>query len=143
MESWRKVWRDGLARHLSTAGLRALARALSTDDARIIQGTTTVPPPLQCVHNWPVEAACVLAYCAWQGDGLRTVAQVEEFVAGLCYEADQVLGEPAACRYFLNWYDETPRAQMRTELLDEVRLALAQRRAAPLEPASDEAVTAA
>jgi hypothetical protein len=128
MESWRKVWREGLAPHLSTEGLEALARALASDDPRLLQGATTTPPPLQCVQDWPVEAACVLGYCGWQGDGLETVAEVEEFFARLCFEADKVLGEPAACRWFLNWYDETPRADMCRLLLEEVHLALARRR---------------
>jgi hypothetical protein len=128
MESWRKVWRDGLVPHLSTAGLEELERALAGDDRRLLQGATTTPPPLLCMLDWPVEAACVLGYCAWQGDGLETVAEVEEYFARLCFKADQALGEPAACRYFLNWYDETPRAQMRAELRDEVQQALAQRR---------------
>jgi hypothetical protein len=128
MESWRKVWREGLAPHLSTPGLEALKRALVSDDARLLQGATTTPPPLQCVQDWPVEAACVLGYCGWQGDGLETVAEVEEFFARLCFETDQTLGEPAACRWFLNWFDETPRADMRTQLLAEVNRTLRQRR---------------
>lgn len=124
MESWRKVWRDGLAPHLSTAGLRALETALETDDVRLIQGETTSPPPLQCVQDWPVESACVLGFCGWQGDGLQTVGEIEETFSELCFQADQVLGEPAACRWFLNWYDEVSRDDMRRELLDEVRLVL-------------------
>ena len=56
-----------------------------------------------------------------------TVGQVEEFFAKACYQADQRLGEPAACRWFLNWFDNTPRAEMRRELLAEVELALAVR----------------
>ena len=35
--------------------------------------------------------------------------------------------EPAACRWFLNWYDDTPRDEVRRELLAEVELALAER----------------
>jgi hypothetical protein len=127
MESWRKVWREGMAPQLSPAGLEALRRALLNDDARLIQGATTTPPPLACVQDWPVEAACVLGFCGWQGDQLETVAQVEEFFARACFEADQRLGEPAACRWFLNWYDETPRAEMRRQLFAEVNRALAQR----------------
>ena len=127
MESWRKVWRDGLAPHLSTPGLEALRRALIGDDARLLQGATTTPPPLQCVQDWPVEAACVLGYCGWQGDGLETVAEVEEFFAQVCFEADQALGEPAACRWFLNWFDEAPRQEMRSQLLAEVNRTLEQR----------------
>jgi hypothetical protein len=127
MESWRKVWRDGLAQHLSTPGLEALRRALVSDDGRLLQGATTTPPPLQCVQDWPVEAACVLGYCGWRGDGLETVAGVEEYFARICFETDQVLGEPAACRWFLNWFDETPREEMRAQLLVEVKRSLGER----------------
>jgi len=126
MESWRKVWREGMAPQLSPAGLEALRQALLTDDARLLQGATTTPPPLQCVQDWPVEAACALGFCGWQGEGLETVAEVEEFFAQACYETDQRLGEPAACRWFLNWYDETPREEMRRQLLAEVNRLLAQ-----------------
>ena len=127
MESWRKVWREGLAWQVSTAGLEALRRALVTDDPRLLQGATTTPPPLQCVQDWPVEGACALGFCGWQGDELTTVGEVEEYFARSCFEADQRLGEPAACRWFLNWFDETPRDEMRRQLLAEVNRALAQR----------------
>lgn len=130
MESWRKVWREGVAPLLSTPGLEALERALTNDDARLLQGATTTPPPLQCVQDWPVEAACALGFCGWQGERLETVAEVEEFFARTCFEIDQRLGEPAACRWFLNWFDETPREEMREQLLSEVTRALAQRRSA-------------
>jgi hypothetical protein len=128
MDSWRKVWREGFAPQLSDGGLEALKWALANDDPRLLQGATTTPPPLQCVQDWPVEAACVLGFCGWQGDGLESVAEVEEFFARLCFEADRALGEPAACRWFLNWYDDTPREQMCEELLAEVERTLALRR---------------
>jgi hypothetical protein len=127
MESWRKVWREGLVPQLSTAALEALRRALICDDPRLLQRATTSPPPLQCVQDWPVEAACGLGYCGWQGEGLVTVAEVEEFFARSCFEADKRLGEPAGVRWFLNWFDETPREAMRCQLLAEVNRTLAQR----------------
>ena len=127
IESWRKVWREGLAPYISKTGLEALRQALLHNDPRLLQGATTTPPPLQALQDWPVEAACVLGYCGWQGDGLETVAEVEAFFARLCFEAEQVLGEPAACRWFLNWFDETPRDEMRALLLAEVERTLAQR----------------
>jgi len=130
MESWRKTWREGIAPLLSTAGLEALDRALLTDDPRLLQGATTCPPPLQCVQDWPVEAACVIGFCGWQGDGLETVAEVEEYFARTCFEIDQRMGEPAGCRWFLNWFDETPRETVRSALLVEVHRTLAQRLAA-------------
>jgi hypothetical protein len=144
MESWRKVWRDGLVPVLSIEGLEALRQGLVEDDARLIQGATTTPPPLASVQDWPVEAACVLGYSGWQGEGLETVAEVEEFFARVCFEIDQRLGEPAGCRWFLNWYDETPRDEMRSELLAEVNRALALRRAdVEDEPAAEDEIAAA
>ncbi|MHB1425716.1 MAG: hypothetical protein ACYC3I_21315 [Gemmataceae bacterium] len=143
MESWRKVWRDGLAPLLSNSALESLQGALQSDDARLLQGATTTPPPLQCVQDWPVEAACALGFCGWQGEGLETVAEVEEFFARTCFEIDQRLGEPAACRWFLNWFDETPRDEMLPQLLSEVQYALVQRRSAVDEAAESESEFAA
>jgi hypothetical protein len=144
MESWRKVWRDGVVPLLSTAALEALRSGLLGDDARLLQGATCTPPPLPCVQDWPVEGACALGYCGWQGEGLETVAEVEEFFARMCFEIDQRLGEPAGCRWFLNWFDETPRDEMRRELLAEVNRALAERRAdSEAKPAADDETAAA
>ncbi|MGL6073030.1 MAG: hypothetical protein ACRC8S_02590 [Fimbriiglobus sp.] len=123
------VWRKGLTPVLSTEGLVALREALERDDLRLVQGATTTPPPLLCVQDWPVEAACALGFCGWQGDGLETVGDVEEFFAKCCFEADQRLNEPAACRWFLNWFDDVPREEMRRELISEVELALMDREA--------------
>jgi len=80
-----------------------------------------------CVQDWPVEAACALGFCGWQGERLETVGDVEEYFARCCFEADTRLGEAAACRWFLNWFDDTPRDDMRRDLLAEVELALADR----------------
>jgi hypothetical protein len=124
MTAWQKCWREGFAPQLSESALEALAVALLTDDPRLITGATTSPPPLQAVADWPVEAACPLGFALWQGEQLATVGQVEEAFARLCYGADERLGEPAACRYLLNWIDDTPREEMRQALLVEVMLAL-------------------
>lgn len=129
MQLWRHVWRQGLAPQLSTAGLEALERALISDDARLVQGVTTSPPALESLGDWEVESACALSYCGWLGDGHATVAKALGYFEHVCGLADQALGEPAACRLFLHWFDETPRADMRRQLLAEVQRALAERRA--------------
>jgi hypothetical protein len=135
MESWRRcggrVWRA------AADEAWRLWRAAADDDTRLLQGATTTPPPLMCVQDWPVEAACGVGYCGWQGNDLQTVAEVEEFFAGVCFEVDQRLGEPAACRWFLNWFDETPREEMRRQLLGEVSRTLGQRLAECV-PAAEE-----
>lgn len=130
MENWRRVFREGFEPVVSTAGLLALRQALLVDDPRLIQGATTTPPPLRCVENWPVEAACMTAFPFWQGDGLETVAEVEEAFARTAFEIDQRLGEPAGCRHLLNAYDEWPRTEMIANLLPEVERALAIREGA-------------
>ena len=134
MESWRMVWREGFAPVLPTEGLEALWLALQTDDPSLTQGCTSTPPPLMCMQDWDVEGCCALGYCGWKGEGLNTVGQVEEFFARSCFEADQRLGEPAGCRWFLNWYDDTPREEMVHELLGEVERTLRQRFDIDMEP---------
>lgn len=124
MESWRTVWREGFAPVLPTRCLEALRVGLESDDPRLVQRCTITPPPLMCVQDWPVEAADAIAYAGWQGEGLVTVGEVQEFFARACFEADQRLKEAAACRWFLNWFDDTPRDELRRELLAEVELAL-------------------
>lgn len=126
--TWKKVFHEGLAPSLSTPALEALGKAVKDDDPRLLQGSTTQPPPLQYVQDWPVEAACGIGFCGWQGENLTTVGQVEEFFARVCFEIDERLGEPACCRYFLNWFDETPRAEMRRLLAVEIDKALAMRK---------------
>lgn len=129
MESWKIVWREGFVPGLSTLALEALRDALAEDDPRVVQGSTTTPPPLMAVADWPVEAACPIGFCGvvCLGGWGAKVGSVEEFFARACFEADQRLGEPAACRWLLNWVDDTPRDQMRGELLAEVEKALADR----------------
>ena len=130
METWRETWRDGFSKVLPTDGLKALAGALERDDPRLIQNATTTPPPLMCVQDWPVEAACALGWCGWMGGenpDCTTVGDTEEVFAKACFECDQILHEAAACRHFLNWFDDTPRDEMRRELLAEVRRTLEER----------------
>ena len=146
LESWRLVWRDGFVPQLTKQQLEALRDALASDDPRLIQGATTTPPPLMCVADWAVECGCVLSYCGVVANGgfesltikdywdkvknnptPCKVGTAEEEFAKLCFNADQRLGEPAACRWFLNWFDDTPRNEMREKLLGEVELNLKER----------------
>jgi hypothetical protein len=127
MESWRKVWRDGFLPQFSTRSLLALQRGLKDNDGRLTQGATSIPAPHESVLDWPIEGACVLGFGAWQGDGVETVGDLESHFAEACFEADRRLGEPAAVRYFLNWYDDVPRDVMRRELLAEISRELPRR----------------
>ena len=139
MESWRTVWRNGFVPALTLEGLEALREALATDDPRITQGSTTTPPPLMCVQDWPIEGCCAVGFCGWQGEHLDTVGEVEEFFARCCFEADKRLGEAAACRWFLNWFDDTPRDEMRLNLLVEIDREI-EIRTSPVVPATPRAV---
>ena|ERR1035438_7820180 len=126
MEKWRRVWREGLAPQLSRAGLCALQLALLKDDRRLVQGTVSLPPPLDVSRDQTVEGTCAVSFCGWRGEGLRSVGQIEAYFHRVCDAADAAFHEAAACRYFLNWFDDAPREEMRRELLAEVNLALRQ-----------------
>jgi hypothetical protein len=125
MDAWRKVWREAVAPLLPTRGLEALRRALERDDPALVQGVTTDPPPLEEAMDRPVQGACAIGHCGWLGQGLGSVAAVEEYFAAVCRAADERLGEPAGIRPFLAFFDDTPRQQMRLALLEEVGLELA------------------
>jgi len=112
---------------MPTEGLEALKKALIDDDPRLMQGKTTDPPPLNCVAHWDCEGACALGFMGWHGKGLQRVGQVEEFFAESCFQADRAIGVAAACRWFLNWFDDTPREEMRRELAAEIDIELARR----------------
>ncbi len=152
MESWELVW-NAAAPLLPTRGLERLRTALLEDDPRLLQGSTTSPPPLVCCQDWQCEGACLLGYPfafeEEEGDlpkdpeigcqspmqhkpGVRTVGEVEENFARVCFELDQALGEPAACRLLLNWFDETPRERMRAALTPCVEAELERRKAVSL-----------
>lgn len=93
------------------------------------QGSTTTPPPLLALADCPCDGTDAIGWCAWlggQGEA-KTIGEVEEYFASVCYEVDQRMGEPAACRWYLNWYDDTPRKEMRAQLLAEVGRVLRQR----------------
>src|SRR5262245_10375671 len=114
MDKWRETFRKGIAPFLSPEGLAALQDALERDDERLIQVRTCRPSSTFAISLAEVEpeAACAVGYCGWQGDGLQTVGEVEEFFARACHQCDVALAEPAGCRWFLNWFDEAPRAVM-------------------------------
>lgn len=135
MEGWRFCWRKGIEPLLRTDHLEVLLKALDEDDPKLLQGATTIPPPLYSVMDWPVEKACPMGFCGWQGDSLKTVKEVEEFFARLCYETDKKLGEPGGCRYFINAIDEWTRKEMRVKLSLEIRENLANRLAKLNNPA--------
>lgn len=121
---WKQVFRRGIVPQLSTAALEALRLALVEDDARLIQGQTTDPP------NWmglPVERACAICYGLWQGDGHEDTLDLEAGFQRVLFRADCAMQQPECCREFIVWFDDTPRDEMRRELLPEVNAALAAR----------------
>lgn len=129
LEPWRRVWRKGFAPILPREGLLALRDALRDDSSELCQGYTIVPPPLLAASDHDVEKACAVALCGWKANGSNLVGDVEAFFAAACHEADLALGETGATGGFLSWFDETPRREMIRELLPEVELELARRKA--------------
>jgi hypothetical protein len=130
MESWRRVLREGFLPQASGPALLLLrlrlqqqARdpltELGNHDCLLLRGTTTCPPALPSLGDWPCEAACPVGTLAL-GDGAVTVEEVQNAFGQMCFNADQCLGEPAACRWMLNWIDEAPWPEVRDGLLAEL-----------------------
>jgi hypothetical protein len=133
MESWRFAWRNGFAPNISTIGMMGLQEALVKDDPKLLQGATSQPPPLMCVQDWKCEATDAIGFCGFSEHlsthgSVPSVGEIEQYFARRCSEADQKLGEPAACRLFLNWWDDTPRDEVRNLLLEEINLELKNRK---------------
>ena len=124
MERWREVWRRGIAPQLSAWALEALRDGLERDDPALVQGATT-SPLAEGVPGWPCEGCCAIGYGPWRAGGLETVGEAEAFFATVVRGVEQRMGEEGATRGFLNWYDDTPRELMRSELLAEVERSLA------------------
>jgi hypothetical protein len=120
LADWQRVWRDTFALLLPEDERRALAAGLRRRDPLLIAGAATAPLPLALVRDWPIEAADPLVYGAWQLGQVRTVGEAEELWIDRVVAADQVLGETAGCRHWLNWWDETPHAEACRALLAEV-----------------------
>lgn len=123
---WKALWQAAL-RLLPTKGIEALREAMENDSPELIQGNTTNPPPLKGCMDWPVESACLLGYCGWKGNNLKTVAEVEEYFGKICFEIDNEFDEPAACRYLLNMFDDAPRPEMIILLLPDLKTELERR----------------
>lgn len=121
IERAREVLRAGLLPQWDAAIVAATLEAIEKDDPRLVQGSTCTPPPLMCVQDWPVEAVDILGIGALVSGQVRNVAEAEEVFARSCFEIDKRMGEAAACRWLLNWWDSAPRpevlAMMREELI--------------------------
>jgi hypothetical protein len=128
MQSWKMVLRDGFIPQWDDATLERAVVALEADIPFLTQGSTTTPPPLMCVQDWKLEACDLIAYCSVADPTDCTVGEAEEGFARSCFDADQRLGEPAACRWFLNWYDDGVRQEVFALIADEFRLALRMRK---------------
>lgn len=131
METWKKIFIQGFAPSMTARQLEALAHGLRTDDPKLMQGRTTEPLPLWRTTDWPCEGGCGIVYAFYASqiaDGPEpTVGEAEEFFARCCYQCDELLGERAGCRWWLNWFDETPRPQMIALLLPVVEAVIAGR----------------
>lgn len=132
--SWRHAFRVGFAPQFSVDQLRDLRAALVRDDPKLIQGKTVIPRLCDEVGDAKPVGACGISYIGWHsGEGLSSILAVEDWFGEVCHKADQLLKEPAACRYFLNFFDDTPRDEMRPLLIAEIDRELEQR-VAPKDP---------
>lgn len=127
MTSAEFVFKKGFAPSISTGALKFLLAGCRANDPRLAQGKTCRPVPSEVTGDWPADEACGMGYCGvYEAGGFcpaelhssplerrfyASVGEVEEYFARLCHAADTRMGEPAACRWFLNWFDDTDRRE--------------------------------
>jgi hypothetical protein len=122
MEAWRRAWRDGFSPLLSAAAKECLLIGLDADDPCIVQGKTCEPPEHFANSRERIAMADALSFAGWQaGEHDGTVGGCQAYFDRLSVEAAERLGKVSDAVAFLNWYDSTPRAEMRRELADELR----------------------
>lgn len=127
--NWLKVWKDGFEPQMSLVQLIGLRDAIVNDSPELLQETTTNPPPLLSCMDQKCCGGCAIAYCGMM-EGKQTVGEVEEFFAKACYDCDMALGEPAACRFFLNAWDDNPMSWIKENFLPVLMETIEQRKVA-------------
>lgn len=120
---WESAWRQGLAPLLRDGELESLEHALETDDPRLVQGKTTVLDA-----DGQVCRTCLLAFIGT----LRGIRDVDELHRFFHCTMGRITYRKGVCHYgdaelLTSWFDRTPRAQMREQLLQAVREELARR----------------
>lgn len=115
IESWRRVWRDGfvpsfvdvLGKERAALGVQLLHRALKGRDPAVRQGVTTFPG-----GSADLEGCSPEVYVAWVStvsSSPKWSCQAGDAMFGaLCVSCDGRVGMERACRFFMNWWDETP-----------------------------------
>lgn len=124
-----QTWKDGFAVDLCCDQLVILRDALARGELRLLQGQSTEPQPLRGNLDRSILAADAVVYPHWRYTFgvVETVGAASEVFAACCFNADQYLGEPAACRAFLNFWDDTPREEAFAALLAAVQEVIAER----------------
>jgi hypothetical protein len=123
----KKVLVEGFFPIVPTHRLNAMLKLLEADDPAIIQGSTSFPPPLLATDGEQVESVDPVGFMGSDNTLTLTVGEVEEGFARLCFDADQRLGEPAACRFLLNAIDDNDRTEVWDFLTAEIRQELSRR----------------
>ena len=128
MLQWKQVWRNGISPALTTKELVILQKGLISDDPKLIQGKT-INIFVEHESEAPVRVigACALAYCGWIGSNLETMTDVLQTFNDTCTRIAIHLKTTIGFIPFVKWFDNTPREQMRQELLEEVNIELERR----------------
>lgn len=123
------VWRYAISPLMDTTQLNALLKALRSNDHRLLQGRTALPPVGNSNKATLCRGACPVGFCGLAG-GLKTVAEVEAFFFAVCNTvAANMPGTCSPCRFFLAWWDESDREEARTQLADLIEQGLLEREA--------------
>lgn len=114
-EAWRICWRKHVAPQLSTKGLRALFRALSSNDPTLVQCLIAAKSNRCYSPNAKPEVGCAIGYSLMKS-GYRTCLSIHNRYAKFKNIFD-----------FTSWFDYTPMDEVRAKLANEVEMTLLKR----------------
>jgi hypothetical protein len=119
LSEFEQIWRDGVAPHLPTGGLRALRAALERDDPEIIQGETVFPDIDFDGKGRSVQACCPIAYALLDAVSLAYIdfAELDSWFSSAISLMDHALGTVEGVRVAIETIDSWPRDTMRTVLI--------------------------
>lgn len=128
MEAAMKVLRMGFLPYWTDETILRLLTALEADDPLLVQEVTCIPLPLPTNYNQQVEGLCPIAFCSVSNPSNVTVGTAEILFANACATANEVMGKPYSHCRFLEWYDNTPRAEAFAALAAEIKDELSRRK---------------
>lgn len=138
MEQWRRYFRHGIAPLVENAQLEYVLGILKSDSEKMCQGDTVIlrkviaESGLTYYHgDLPPVSGCFVSLIHMSDEKLTANEVDAKFGPFLC----RVGLNHGLSSHFINWFDDSPREEVRRELIAEIELVLDARNPKRSEPA--------